>query len=301
MTNQKWKPPLFIALLSVISILAIQYNAKPEIYLGYFLALFLLFFIGNYAGKKLGAALGFSVVGLGLLLRKFFPIMENLKDKKLEEFLAQNEAYSHFINSYFLGFLLLGALFGFLGGLLAEYLNHKERTPMNVNTLSYMAFFIALSVVINTLRIGNISFGGFPIILSGYFLGPINGFIVGAVADILGFLIRPSAFAFNPLFTLTSALTGFIPVLVNNILGEKYPNYTFWKMLFGIFIGQFLTSVLVVPLFQVMLYGNKTFLYYFTSAATKQAISVPLYAFLGVSLLDRLSKILKLIQVKPES
>lgn len=300
MTNQKWKAPLIINLLSIISILAIQYNAQPKIYLGYFFALFLIFFIGNYAGKKSGATLGFLIVGLGLLLRKFFPIIENLKNKKLEEFLVQNEAYSQFINSYFIGFLLLGALIGFLGGFLAEHLDKQDHKPMNVNTLSYMGFFVALSVVINTLRIGNISFGGFPIILSGYFLGPINGFIIGAVSDVLGFLIRPSAFSFNPLFTLTSALTGLIPVLINNILGEKYPNYSFWKMLLGILIGQFLTSVILVPLFQVWIYGNRTFLYYFTAAAAKQAFSIPIYAFLGMSLLDRLSKILKLIQVRPE-
>ena len=141
--------------------------------------------------------------------------------------------------------------------------------------------FVALSVAINTARVGSISFGGFPIILSGYFLGPINGFIVGALADVIAYIIRPSAGGgFNPLFILTSALTGFIPVVVTRLLGEKYPNYNFPKLFAGIFVGQMLTSVIMVPFFRVMLYGENTFIFFASSAFIRQAFNMPLYAFL---------------------
>ncbi len=298
MKNTKIRNLVIVAILAVISVLAIRYNAKPEIYLGYFFALFLIFIMGNYCGKYCGAVLGILITGTGLLLRRFSPIMENLKGDRLQEFLTQNQNYLQFITQYFWAMILLAAFVGFLGGMVSTVLKEDSKTKINVNRLSYMAFFVALSVVINTLRIDTISFGGFPIILSGYFLGPISGFLVGAVSDVLAFLVRPSAFAFNPLFTLTSALTGLIPVLITNLLGDKYPKYGFIKILIGIFVGQFLTSVLMVPLFQVILYGNKTFLYYFTAAAIKQAVSIPIYAFLTLSLNDRLSKILHFDKLK---
>lgn len=298
MKNTKTKDILIAVGLSVISIIAIYYNAKPEIYLGYFLALFLIFVIGSYCGKYCGALLGLLITGAGLLLRKLFPMLENLKDKKLETFLAQNESYLAFFSQYFWAMMLLAVLVGFLGGLIGNTLKKDSERKISINRLSYMAFFVALSVIINTLRIGTVSFGGFPIILSGYFLGPISGFLVGAAADLLGFLVRPSAFAFNPLFTLTSALTGLIPVLTTHLLGGRYPKYSFVKVFIGIFTGQLITSVLLVPLFQVLLYGNKTFLYYLSSAALKQAVSIPLYAFLTLSLHDRLAKFLSFDKLK---
>ena len=87
---------------------------------------------------------------------------------------------------------------------------NEERVQKNyfsARTLSYLAMFVALSVVLNTLRVGPISFGGFPIIYGGLALGPVYGFIIGLVSDLLGFLVRPSGNGFNLAFTLTSALT----------------------------------------------------------------------------------------------
>lgn len=171
----------------------------------------------------------------------------------------------------------------------------EKSKSFNVQKLVYASVFVALSVVINSLRIGSVSFGGFPIIFSGYVLGPIMGFIVGFVSDLVGFIVRPSSFGFNPLFALTSALTGAIPVIVTTkLLGDKYPEFKLWKILVGIFIGQTITSVILVPIFRVMLYGKNTFWFYMTSAAAKQAISIPIYAVLMKIVWDRIKGFVKL-------
>ncbi len=94
----------------------------------------------------------------------------------------------------------------------------RSRNFLNPRSIAYASLFVALSVVINTFRIGSVSFGGVPIIFSGYVLGPVMGFIVGAMADIVGFIVRPSGNAFNPVFVLTSALTGMLPILVTKLL-----------------------------------------------------------------------------------
>ncbi|KAB3528804.1 folate family ECF transporter S component [Alkaliphilus serpentinus] len=61
-----------------------------------------------------------------------------------------------------------------------------------------------------TIRLG---FGNLPVILSGILLGPIGGALTGIVGDLLGVLVLSQG-GFHPGFTLSAALTGFIPGLV---------------------------------------------------------------------------------------
>lgn len=158
-----------------------------------------------------------------------------------------------------------------------------EKNYFSARTLSYLAMFIALSVVLNTLRVGPISFGGFPIIYGGLALGPVYGFIIGLVSDLLGFLVRPSGNGFNLAFTLTSALTGAIPVLVLRMFGNDPKNkHNFVKVLIGIFVGQTVTSVIMVPYFMKLFYGFN-FWERVIKAFSKQIWSIPLYAFIFVS------------------
>ena len=281
-----------IVILGILSALTMRFNTKPELYTGFVFALVGVLFVGFYAeDKTLGGILGAAIVGLGLLIRNYWPQIPTHKDpEKLAALMDKYNAYKEFLAKYFIVLILAGALVGFIGGMIGKVIEDDRKLNKKFSTyrLTYLAIFVALSVVINTARIGSVSFGGFPIILSGYFLGPVNGFIVGAVADLVGFIIRPSSSGgFNPLFILTSALTGLIPVLVTRLLKEEYPKYSFIKVLAGIFVGQMLTSVIMVPFFRVMLYGNNTFIYFATRAFTKQIVSIPIYAFLVVTIAEK--------------
>lgn len=167
---------------------------------------------------------------------------------------------------------------------------NTERSYFSARTLSCLAMFIALSVVLNTLRVGPISFGGFPIIYGGLALGPVFGFIIGMVSDLLGFLVRPSGNGFNLAFTLTSSLTGAIPVLVLRLFGKDPKNkQNFIKVLIGIFVGQTITSVIMVPYFMKLFYGFN-FWERLIKAFSKQVWSIPLYAFIFVSTWKVVSK-----------
>ncbi len=99
---------------------------------------------------------------------------------------------------------------------------------MNKNTklLVYTAVLTAFATIANiyTIPINGgsnfISLVYIPCFLAGIFLGPLLGFGVGAIADVLGMLINPMG-AWLPLVTLASGLIGFIPGVVFKYVGIK--------------------------------------------------------------------------------
>lgn len=174
-----------------------------------------------------------------------------------------------------------------LGAWFSAFLSKDRRPvrPMSTRMMTFMAVFVALSAAINTLRVGSVSFGGFPIIYGGLSLGAIPGLIIGALADVVGFLIRPSAKDFNLAFVATSALTGMIPPLVLSVLPGRWAKgqkeRSFLYVLIAIAVGQIATSVLAVPLLRHWIYGHPIVVT-MGQAALKQLYSIPLYAFLYV-------------------
>ncbi len=90
----------------------------------------------------------------------------------------------------------------------------------DVRRLTTLALLMAASVVLTRffgvmapiagVMVLRLSFGEIPIMLAGATYGPAAGAVVGAMADLLGMALFPSGVYF-PGFTLSSALTGFIP------------------------------------------------------------------------------------------
>lgn len=288
---------LICLIIGILAILAIRLDGKPTIYIGLVFAYLAVLLIGLFSNPVVGAISGPVVIGLGFLFRNLYPAATKVTGEKLDAFLLEKSAYTEFYTKYIALLLLFAFLLGLLGGAIGKMLQEDKVEKFSPNRITYMAIFVALGVIINTVRIGSISFGGFPIILSGYLLGPISGFIVGGVTDVVAFIVRPSPFGFNILFTLTSALTGLIPIVVTKLLGEKYPNYSFIKVLIGIIVGQLLTSIILVPIFSTMLF-KKVFIVEAGKALVKQALTVPVYAFLITSLINRIGKVVKFDSIK---
>lgn len=149
-----------------------------------------------------------------------------------------------------------------------------------------MSFLTALSIVLTRLlslhiAIGGvegirIGFGGLPIIFTGILFGPLAGGIVGAISDILGYIINPMG-AYMPHFTLTSFLTGFIPGLIIYYVFKRKRNY--WTLFLAIAVGQTISSVILVPIFLQSLFEiplKATFL----PKLVGQMIHIPVYAYL---------------------
>ena len=90
--------------------------------------------------------------------------------------------------------------------------------------------FIALSIIFtrflsHTFPIAGmpalrLSFGDLPLIISGITLGPVYGAFTGVLADLLGYPLNPLG-AYFPGFTLSAALSGFLPGLMAKAFNKK--------------------------------------------------------------------------------
>ncbi|WP_311561778.1 folate family ECF transporter S component [Peptoniphilus duerdenii] len=270
-----------LAVVLTMSVTTITIGA-PKVYLGLVAAVIVVLFASRLHDKKYSLIASMASIAIGMALQVKMPMIPKMKPEKLE-------ALKPLIETYHENLIKYGVIVVAIVGILVYVLSPKikvARKQSSTRRITYMAVFIALSVVINTMRFGSVSFGGFPIIYSGLVLGPVNGLIVGAVSDVLGFIIRPSSGGYNVVFTLTSALTGLIPIMVVKLFKVKYPNYKFYQVLLGIFIGQMLTSVIMAPYFQALLFGKNTFIYYASKAFVKQIVSIPLYAALFTSMTE---------------
>lgn len=107
-------------------------------------------------------------------------------------------------------------------------------------TIVRAGLFIAMSLVLKVMfelyiPLGGIpalriNFASIPLMLSGIILGPSAGFISGAAADIINFIVKPGG-PFFPGFTLVSALSGFIPGFIYKHLKKDF-NYNILNTIF---------------------------------------------------------------------
>ena len=89
--------------------------------------------------------------------------------------------------------------------------------------LATAAMFVAMSVVIGMFcktflnfsgGLIRITFENLPVILSGIFFGPLVGGLVGAVADLVSYLLSPQIYPPNLIVTLGAFLVGVVSGLV---------------------------------------------------------------------------------------
>jgi len=128
--------------------------------------------------------------------------------------------------------------------------------------ITTMGLLIALSMILTrvaSLRIAiggvegiRIGLGRLPIILGGIMFGPLAGGLIGAFSDLLGYFVNPIG-AYMPHFTLTSALTGIIPVAILILMKKEEPNI--FDLGIAITAGQVITSIILIPYFLNILFG----------------------------------------------
>ena len=113
----------------------------------------------------------------------------------------------------------------------------QKFTPL---TLVRAGLFISMSLVLKVMfevyiplagiPALRINFANLPLMLSGMVLGPLAGFLTGAAADIINFIVKPGG-PFFPGFTLASGLCGFIPGIFFKHL-KKDMNYNLLNTVF---------------------------------------------------------------------
>ncbi|MCL6451103.1 MAG: folate family ECF transporter S component [Acetobacteraceae bacterium] len=154
--------------------------------------------------------------------------------------------------------------------------------------LTGMALLIALAVVLTrfaSLRVSiggvegiRLGFGTLPIVLGGVFYGAWGGALIGAVSDVVGFFLSPMG-PYVPHFTLTAALTGFIPGLILR-LRRAGPCPGIGDLALAIGVGQVVVALGLIPLFLYQLF-RQPYLVNFVPRLVAQAILIPTYVAFG--------------------
>ncbi len=168
---------------------------------------------------------------------------------------------------------------------------------MNKRTkkIAFAGMFIALSIIFtrflsHTLLISGVpslrlSFGDLPLILSGIVLGPAYGAFTGALADLVGFPFNPQGTYF-PGFTLSAALSGFLPGLMGIVFKRKW---NWLSLTIVISITMTITSLILNTLWLNIMMG-KAFAVLLPPRIITALILIPIYVIVIKLFLKHLIK-----------
>lgn len=95
---------------------------------------------------------------------------------------------------------------------LISFVKSSAHELKNVSTISATGMLTALDIAFSLFRITlsptlEINFAFLPLAVGGMLYGPVVGGVIGALADVLGYFLRPNG-VFFPGFTLNALLAG---------------------------------------------------------------------------------------------
>ena len=155
-------------------------------------------------------------------------------------------------------------------------------------SLVTMAVLLALAVVLGfvsvqvteSLRVG---FSFLPNAVSGQLFGPVGGMLVGGLADILKYLVKPTG-PFFPGFTISGILGGLIYGLTLYKKPTTLPRVILCMTLISVFV-----NILLNTYWLTILYGN-SFLAIWQARIVSNLITLPINIilyYLVVTLLEK--------------
>lgn len=131
----------------------------------------------------------------------------------------------------------------------------------NVYVLVYAAMLAAISVVIGIfcksfLNFGNglfrITLENFPIMIAGIAFGPVVGALVGAVADIISFMLSTQSLAISPIVTLGAAAVGVVSGVMSHYVIKRDGNV---RIVLSVVTAHLVGSVLIKSFGLYVYYG----------------------------------------------
>ena len=126
----------------------------------------------------------------------------------------------------------------------------ERRTTFSILNIAVMAVLVAMQIVLARfagVQINEglrLSFESIPTILAGFWLGPVGGMLVAAVADFLGWLVSGYGVYF-PLYTVGPVLLGLLTGIGANIFLKGEPAWkAAWKAILIILLAEVCSSLL---------------------------------------------------------
>lgn len=124
-----------------------------------------------------------------------------------------------------------------------------------IRVLTAASMLVALTVILSFMTVyitqsARITFAFVPMAVGGMLFGPVVSGIIGALSDIIGYIIKPAG-PYMPLFTLNAMLTGLIYGI---FLFKKTP--TLKNIVTAQVLITFLVDVFLNSCWLVLLYGQ---------------------------------------------
>ncbi|MBR7110379.1 MAG: folate family ECF transporter S component [Clostridia bacterium] len=147
----------------------------------------------------------------------------------------------------------------------------------NTFRLCTVALLSALSIVSNAFAINltpdiSLSFTYLVSFVSGVFLGPIDGFLVGIIGDVIGCIIAPKG-PYAPTVTLSTGLLGVLPW----VMFKAFRKFPYVVKVIASYIACFLIcSVLINSTTWYIMYSSKT--PYLTYLVTRNSVQLLIVA-----------------------
>ena len=108
---------------------------------------------------------------------------------------------------------------------------------------------------------------------AGMILGPVPALLVGALGDILGYMLNPGGGAFFPGFTISAALGGFIYGLC---LYKRDMKTAFWWTILSVFLITLFVNI-VLNTFWLMIMYQKAYTIFAVSRIIKNLVAYPVH------------------------
>lgn len=184
--------------------------------------------------------------------------------------------------------------------------DYLKNSVISIRILTLSAMMVAIGVVLSFLRIPlstitEVTLTGLPIAVGGYLFGPAIGFMIGALIDVCGFLVKPAG-PFFPGFTLSTGLIGLIyGIFLYRKWWEKPEDGSLLHdgnkgLIIRIALAHLVKTVsisLLLNCFWLSVFYGMPFKAVFLGSIPKEAINFPIEVFLIYSILRILRSYLK--------
>ena len=159
----------------------------------------------------------------------------------------------------------------------------------DISVLTTTALLIAIATVLGFLKIPvnqliELRFAYLPIAASGMLFGPAIGGIVGMLADILGYLVRPTG-PFFPGFTISTAVSG---IIFGAFFYKK--KLTVPRVILANLVETVVVSLILNTINLMILYGNP-FWAVLSAKLLKNAVMFPINTVLLLLVLRALDRL----------
>jgi ECF transporter S component (folate family) len=170
----------------------------------------------------------------------------------------------------------------------------------NTVTLTTAAMLLALAAILGMLKIPvnqfiEIRFGSLPISVAGNLFGPIVAALIGGLADIVQFIVRPTG-PYFPGFTISGAVSG---VIFGIFFFKK--NLTWLRILVAETVHTVVVGIFLNTYWLMLLYGNKTYMAILIGRLPKEIVMIPILTVLMYGIAKAVEKVRGRIQAPKEA